>query len=157
MLVEKLVVIRQCSSQNADNNPYYHPFKKEEVVEVVSRKSGRDRNVLCTNGKESAYLSEFDVEDTQTHYYNKMLERAKDFKQDIVYDLENDEDTLIEKRDVETISWLIEQAKRTDMYKSCLEQIVRENGSGLPATLLAQLSLNDAEQRFNRKVKEETS
>lgn len=156
--MEQLVVITQCELSSRSNDPYYHPFYRGEVVEVISRKSEdqSDRFILCTNGKESSYLSPYDVEDIRTHLEKKMLERSLDFKADLTHDLEEGEDTLIEQRDIDTVSWLIEQAKRADTYKKCLEQIVRENGSGLSAQLLAELSLHEADQRFSRKVKEET-
>lgn len=154
--MEKVIVVTECQLSERSHDPYYHPFQKGEVVEVIGRKNPdvTDRYIHCINGKETSYLSEHDVEDLLTHQFKKNLGYAEDFKEDLTHDYEKGEDSLIQKKDVETIGWLVEQAKRAEMYKSCLELIVKRNGHGLSAVLLAQLSLKDADDRFSQKNRE---
>jgi hypothetical protein len=76
----------------------------------------------------------------------KMLEYAMDLITDLKYSMDNDEEQTIEERDIKTIEWLIEQAKRTEMYKTSLIQIAENKVSPV---IYAQSTLYETEQRFN--------
>lgn len=77
-----------------------------------------------------------------------MLEYAKDLRSDLKFHLENNEEQDIDERDIKIIEWLIEQAKRAEMYKSTLMYI----GAKLepPASFQANSILFEADQRFNK-------
>lgn len=77
---------------------------------------------------------------------NKTLEYAKDLRSDIKYSLENNEEPRIEKKDVKTIEWLIEQAQRAEMYKVALERI--SSKKQYPSDFYAFSALYEADQRF---------
>lgn len=77
----------------------------------------------------------------------KMLEYAKAIKSDLHYAFINDEDYVPKSRDLQTIEWLVEQAKRAEMYKSALLAIGENKVS---PTYYAISALIEAEQRFKK-------
>lgn len=83
---------------------------------------------------------------------NKMLEYAKNLRSDLKYHLENNEEQNICDRDIKTIEWLIEQAKRAEMYKLTLMHIGARHE---PSSRLANVTLFEADQRFNAHPEKE--
>lgn len=79
----------------------------------------------------------------------KFLDYAVDLLSDLKYSMENNEEPSIEKKDIEAISWLIEQTKKAEMYQSSLLYI-GYGKSKLPADH-ARAALFDVEQRFAKK------
>ena len=75
-----------------------------------------------------------------------MLVYAKDLITDLKYSMENDEEQTIEERDIKTIEWLIEQAKRAEMYRTSLIQIAENKVSPV---FYAKSTLYETDQRFN--------
>jgi hypothetical protein len=76
-----------------------------------------------------------------------MLVYAKDLITDLKYSMENDEEQTIEERDIKTIEWLIEQAKRAEMYRTSLIQIAENKVSPV---FYAKSTLYETDQRFNK-------
>lgn len=76
-----------------------------------------------------------------------MLGYAKDLITDLKYSLENDEEQTIEERDINTIKWLLEQAKRAEMYKTSLVQIAENK---VEPVFYAKCTLYETDQRFNK-------
>lgn len=77
-----------------------------------------------------------------------MLEYAKNLRSDLKYSLENDEEQHIGEKDIKTIEWLIEQAKRAEMYKSALMYIGGKQKS--PESVYANSALYETDQRFSK-------
>ena len=77
----------------------------------------------------------------------KMLDYAKDLRSDLKYHLEHNEEQDIGERDIKTIEWLIEQAKRAEMYKSALIQIAENK---VHPIFYAKSALYETEQRFSK-------
>ena len=76
-----------------------------------------------------------------------MLVYAKDLITDLKYSMENDEEQTIEERDIKTIEWLIEQAKRAEMYRTSLIQIAENKVSPV---FYAKSTLYETDQRLNK-------
>lgn len=79
---------------------------------------------------------------------SKMVGRAKDLLEDLKYSMENDEEQNIEERDIQTIEWLIEQAKRADMYKTSL---IRIGENEVSPVFYANCTLFETDQRFKKR------
>lgn len=77
----------------------------------------------------------------------KMLEYAKDLCSDLKYHLEHDEEQNIGERDIKVINWLIEQAKKAEMYKAALVEVAEKRVSPI---FYAQSALYETEQRFKK-------
>jgi dsDNA-binding SOS-regulon protein len=79
----------------------------EEKIESISKEE------KCRNtGKGEASLD-----------YKKMLGYARDLRSDINYALTNSDEVVVSEKDEKLIVWLIEQAKRAEMYKLALMEI----------------------------------
>lgn len=76
-----------------------------------------------------------------------MLGYAQDLRSDLKYALENNGEQMIEERDIKTIEWLIEQAKRAEMYKSALIEIAENR---VQPVFYAKSALYETEQRFKK-------
>lgn len=61
--MKKFKITTQCKMSEISQDPYWHPFQKGEEVHLVSKRSqdGTERYLLCSNGKQSSYLTDFDV------------------------------------------------------------------------------------------------
>jgi hypothetical protein len=81
----------------------------------------------------------------------KELAYARCMLADYIYSMNNDENLTAEQKDVEVMSWLIEQAVRADMYKSALMRIGSLKGVDNPPHL-ANSTLFEADQRFETKI-----
>lgn len=101
------------------------------------------------------HLKEKEKEKEKEEHDVKMLEYAMDLKEDLTCSLENGEEQDIKEKDIQVFSWLVEQAKRAKMYKDTLIDIGTRNETpnSLPASLVANLTLNDADLRFKPKNK----
>lgn len=81
----------------------------------------------------------------------KELAYARCMLADFIYSMNNNENLTAETKDIEIMSWLIEQAVRADMYKSALMRIGSIKGVVNPPEL-ANSTLFEADQRFETKI-----
>lgn len=85
-----------------------------------------------------------------------MLDYANDLTEEIKHAVENGEEELIvSQKDATVLDWLVEQAKRAEMYKHALMLI----GAKLepPASFIANMALLEADQRFDASVTNQTN
>lgn len=78
---------------------------------------------------------------------NKMLDYAKDLREDIDHAISQGDELIVSRKDEKVIDWLIQHAKRAEMYKQALLFIGAKHKP--PASLTANMALFEADQRFN--------
>lgn len=89
------------------------------------------------------------VDSSADKYDGKMLEKSKDLLDDLRYSFEHGEEQNINKEDLRIIAWLIEQAKRSEMYKYGLLDISTSSFPHHPRGYATHV-LHEADLRFNK-------
>lgn len=81
-------------------------------------------------------------------YRSEEIQRAIDLKNDLKYHKDNNEEQIIYERDLETLDWLIEQAKRAGVYRAALTSIKQKE---VEPVFYATSTLFEVDQWFEFK------